>query len=78
MLIYLLSFDIFTVQNIFTFGIKDKSIILTHAMYFLAIATNMPHRLKTAFVIQGHICSLLYSVIKIKKVFVVYILIVQS
>ncbi len=32
------------------FGIKEKSIILTHAM---AIATNIPQRLKTAFVVQA-------------------------
>ncbi len=48
-----LSFDIFMVgnlQNIFMehdlnilmiFGIKEKLIILTHTMYFLAIATNI-------------------------------------
>ncbi len=30
------------------FGIKEKSIIL-------AIATNIPQRLKTGFVVQGHI-----------------------
>ncbi len=34
------------------FGIKEKSIILTHT---LAIATNIPVLLKTAFVLQGHI-----------------------
>ncbi len=51
------------VQNIFMehdlylypngFGIKEKSIILTHNV-FLAIATNIPVRLMTGFVIQGH------------------------
>ncbi len=57
-----LSLDIFTVinvQNIFMehdlnilmmFGIKEKSIILI-------IATNIPQRLKTDLVLQGHICS---------------------
>ncbi len=35
------------------FGIKEKSIILTHTM--LAIATNIPVLLMTAFVLQGHI-----------------------
>ncbi len=37
------------------FGIKEKSIILTHTMYCLAIATNIPVLLMTAFVLQGHI-----------------------
>ncbi len=37
------------------FGIKEKLIILTHTMYFLAIATNILQRLKTGFVVQGHI-----------------------
>ncbi len=35
------------------FGIKEKSIILTHTM--LANASNIPQRLKTGFVLQGHI-----------------------
>ncbi len=34
------------------FGIKEKSIILTHAVHFLAFATNIP---QTGFVAQGHI-----------------------
>ncbi len=38
------------------FGIKEKSIILTHTInVFLAIDTNIPQRLKTGFVLQGHI-----------------------
>ncbi len=36
------------------FGIKEKSIILTYTI-FLAIATNIPQRLKTDFVLQGYI-----------------------
>ncbi len=36
------------------FGIKEKSIILTHSM---VIATNIPQRLKTGFVLQGHKCQ---------------------
>ncbi len=61
----ILSFDIFTVgnlQNIFMehdlyliFGIKEKSIILTYSNVFLAIAINIPQRLMTGFVFQGHI-----------------------
>ncbi len=63
-----LSFDIFTVRNVqnlhgtwyllnilMIFGIKEKSIILTYTIYVLAIATNIPQRLKTGFVVQGHI-----------------------
>ncbi len=61
-----LSYDIFTVGNLLNifmehdlniliiFGIKEKSIILTHTMLFLAIATNIPVLLMTAFVLQGH------------------------
>ncbi len=37
------------------FGIKEKSIILINFV-LLAIATNIPVRLKTGFVVQGHIC----------------------
>ncbi len=35
------------------FGIKYKCIILTHSV-LLAIATNIPQRLMTGFVLQGH------------------------
>ncbi len=62
-----LSFDIFTVgnlQNIFMkhdlnilmiFGIKEKLIIQLYPYnVFLAIATNIPVLLMTAFVLQGH------------------------
>ncbi len=38
------------------FGIKEKIIILTH---IIAIVTNIPVLLKTGFVVQGHIYSLL-------------------
>ncbi len=48
------------------FGIKDKSIILTHAMYFWLLLHLR------SFVLQGHIYFLPYSVIKIEKVFAVY------
>ncbi len=63
-----LHFDIFTVghlQNIFMEHdrnilmisvIKEKLIILTHINVLLAIATNIPELLMTAFVLQGHIC----------------------
>ncbi len=37
------------------FGIKEKSIILTHTHVFLAIATNISVLLMTGFVVQGHI-----------------------
>ncbi len=58
-----LSFDIFTVGNL-------QNIFMEHDLYlrhkrkihnfdpynvFLAIATNIPQRLKTDFVVQGHI-----------------------
>ncbi len=36
------------------FGIKEKSIFLTHTV-FLAIATIYISDLKTGFVVQGHI-----------------------
>ncbi len=32
-------------------------------MYFLAIATNIPQQLKTAFVVQGHILPFLLKVL---------------
>ncbi len=37
-------------------GIKEKSKILTHTMYyiFLVIATNIPLWCMTGFVVQGH------------------------
>ncbi len=35
-------------------GIKEKSIILTHTVYFLAVTTNIPVLLMTGFVVQGH------------------------
>ncbi len=39
------------------FVIKEKSIIFFPYYVLLAIATNTPQRLKTAFVLQGHICK---------------------
>ncbi len=65
------SFDIFMVGNVLNifmqhdlnilmfFGIKEKWIILTYNV-FLDIAINIPQRLNTAFVLQGHKYQLLY------------------
>ncbi len=37
------------------FAIQEKSLVLTHAIYCLAIATNIHQRLQTkGFVVQGH------------------------
>ncbi len=37
------------------FGIKENSINVDPYGVFLAIAPNIPQRLKTGFVVQGHI-----------------------
>ncbi len=37
------------------FGIKEKKYDLDPDNIFLAIATNIPQRLKTGFVVRGHI-----------------------
>ncbi len=71
-----LSFDIFTVghlQNIFMEHMnmkrkivkKRKRLINNFDPYniFFAIATNIPQRLNTAFVLQGHIYSAALDVI---------------
>ncbi len=36
------------------YGIKEKIIIFDPYNVLLAIATNIPQRLKTGFVLQGH------------------------
>ncbi len=47
------------------FGIKEKSIILTHTMYCLAIAINIniPVILKTGSMLQGHIYELYLTIL---------------
>ncbi len=73
-----LSFDIFTVgnlQNIFMehdlylipndFWLKRKINHFDPYNVFLAIATIIPQRLKTAFVLQGHKCPF-YVIIILK------------
>ncbi len=56
-----LSFNIFTVGNLLNifmehdFCHKRKIDNFDPCNVFLAIATNIPQRLKTAFVLQGHI-----------------------
>ncbi len=37
------------------FGTKEKIYNFDPYNVFLAIATNIPQRLKTAFIVQGHI-----------------------
>ncbi len=39
------------------FGIKEKIYNFDPYSVFLAIATNIPQRSKTGFVVQGHICN---------------------
>ncbi len=44
------------------FGIKEKSIILTHTM--LAIATNIPILLMNGFVVLGHNFQFYFQALK--------------
>ncbi len=74
-----LRFHIFTVGNLLNifmehyfllniliiFGIKKINNFDPYNV-FLAITTNIPQRLKTAFVIQGHMCFCLKKIYKIK------------
>ncbi len=51
-----LSLNIFTVRNLLNIFMEhDKIDNFDPYSVFLAIATNIPQRLKTAFVLQGHI-----------------------
>ncbi len=54
-----LSLNIFTVRNVLNIFMEHdlylKLIILTHTVYFWLLLQNIPQRLKTAFVLQGHI-----------------------
>ncbi len=61
-----LRFDIFTVRNLLNIFMEhDLNILMIFGLkkiynfdpynVFLAIATNIPQRLNTAFVLQGHI-----------------------
>ncbi len=52
------------------FGIKEKIIILTHTINFWLIATNIPQRLKTGFVVQGHILNIFIYIIEYKYIHV--------
>ncbi len=48
------------------FGIKEKIYHFDPNNVFLDIATNIPQRLKTGFLVQGHIC-LIGSLIMLAK-----------
>ncbi len=74
-----LNFDIFTVEKstkylhgssffnvLMIFDIKKKSIILTHIMHFLAIATNITMLLKTGFVVQAEPILLMRRIRKLR------------
>ncbi len=58
-----LRFDTFTVGNLLNIfmehGFWHKRKIDNFDLYsvFLAVATNIPQRLETGFVVQGHICA---------------------
>ncbi len=68
-----LSCDIFTVEHLqpswnilnilMIFGIKEKSIILTHTVsVLLSTATNITVRLVTGFVVQSHVLFYFYDI----------------
>ncbi len=71
-----LSFDIFTVENVQNIFMEhDLNILMIFGNHFepfnvfLAIVINIPQRLNTAFVLQGHIYIYIYNHPNVSKMF---------